>query len=82
MGVQNPGYLYIAVLLLALSSASTLFSTQMGSIMGLAPASVQAPMHTLIDGLAALLFCAGVTIFILAFLESPGGGGGGRHHHY
>lgn len=70
--VQNSGYIFIAVIMFALCSASQMFGGYFSKMTGLVPAAARTPIQSAVDGLSGLLCCAGLTIFLLAFLSRPG----------
>jgi hypothetical protein len=72
MGVQNSGFIFIAIVLCALSSCSQIFSGQIGQMLGLVPSSVSAPIRTTVDAASGSLGFFGFVIFILAFFSKPG----------
>ena len=72
MGVENRGYIFIAVVMFALCSASQMFGGYFSKMTGLVPAAVRTPLNTAIDGLSGVLCSLGLTIFLLAFLSRPG----------
>ena len=72
MGVENSGYIFIAVVMFALCSASQMFGGYFSKLTGFAPAAARTTIQTAVDGLSGLLCCAGLTIFVLAFLSRPG----------
>ena len=71
MAVQNQGFIFIAIVLCALSSCSQMFSGQMGQLLGLVPASISAPIRTAVDAASGSLGFIGFVIFILAFVSKP-----------
>ena len=73
-GVRNSGFIFIAIILCALCSASQMFGGSIKSMTGMAPAAARTQINNVLDGLSGLLCCAGTTIFLLAFFASPGRG--------
>lgn len=71
--VKNTGFIFISIVLCALCTASQLFGGYFGQFIGFAPRAVQDPMRVMADSASALLSSAGLTTFILAFVETPGG---------
>jgi hypothetical protein len=72
MGVQNSGFIFIAIVLCALSSASQMFSGQLGQLLGLVPKSLGSTIRTTVDAASGSLGFFGFIIFILAFFSKPG----------
>lgn len=72
MAVQNSGYIYIAIVLCALSCASQMFSGQLGQLLGLVPQSIGSTIRTTVDATSGSLGCAGFVVFMLAFFSKPG----------
>lgn len=72
MSVENRGYIYIAIVMIALACASQIFGGQMGALLGLVPKTVAAPIKTGADAVSGSLSFFGMVIFLLAFVSAPG----------
>lgn len=72
MAVENQGYIFISIVMMALASASQMFSGQLGALLGMVPTSVATPIRTGTDALSGSLSFFGMVIFLLAFVTAPG----------
>lgn len=71
MAVENRGFIFIAIVMMALASASQMFAGQMGALLGLVPQTVAGPIRTTTDALSGSLSFFGMVIFLLAFITRP-----------
>jgi hypothetical protein len=71
MAVENRGYIFVAIIMMALASASQMFSGQMGALLGIVPTSVSGPIMTATNAASGSLSFFGMVVFILAFVTRP-----------